>query len=212
MSLPFTEIPFTYTMSAFLLTAGIIGLTSRNFYNKLRFHPYAVFRGDRTHTLLTSAFIHNNLLHLLFNTYIFYLMSYDIEYVLLDDYPKWAVILFMAGFFCSATVAINLFNGWFHKHDFKWTSAGSSGAVMAFVTFSTIYKPLDHLAIEVSLSPIYYSYHFCLAFLTITFLFTFIRSRHNHYAHFYGSIFGILMAVTIRPFLLIELLSHFKKT
>ena len=207
--LEFKEIPFTYLVMVFFLITGVIGMKNKRIYNKFRFHPYSVFKGERMHTLLTSAFIHNNLRHLIINMYVFYIMSYDLEYIILDRYNKWLTKAFLLCFLFSTTMIVNLANGWKNRKNVLWSSAGASGSMMALITFSMGYIPLDHAPKNSFSFPFYYGYEYCLAFLVISFLFTFKKSKNDHYAHFYGAILGAALAILIRPELINELYHHF---
>jgi len=209
MFLPFKEIPFTYSMIALMSTVTLVGWAFKNFYNRLRFYPFKFLIRADSHTIITSAFVHINLLHLLTNLYLFYIMSYDLEYVLFEHYNQWYSRIFLFSFFCATTILTNLLSGWQHRKNLKWSTVGASGYIFALATFCLLYKPLDHSTTKASIIPLYYGYQFCLALLAGSYLYTFRKSDTNQYAHFYGAVLGILMAVIVRPQLVSELVNHF---
>ena len=57
---------------ALILVASAIGLSSRKFVEWTVLRPYSIARGSAYPTLLTSGFVHADLMHLLFNLFTFY--------------------------------------------------------------------------------------------------------------------------------------------
>jgi len=211
---PFIEMPLTYVFSGLIILLSIIGFYYKPLYNKLVYHPFEVFRGNRIHTLFTSIFLHKNWMHLLFNIYLLYIMSKDIEYIILEkNYSQVQIKLIWFFVLAFGTVSVNLVTGWIYRKDVSHTTIGASGIAFAFTAFSILYLPLDHLKRKHKFIPLYYGYEIFLAFLIIFVCLMFIyrkNSKSNHKAHFFGLIIGSLLAIVFRPTLITEIIYHLK--
>lgn len=208
---PFTEIPFTYILNALVLIFSITAFYYKPLYNALLFHPYEVFRGNRVHTLLTSALIHRGWKHLLINSYMLFFMSKNLEYIILEtnQTPIQIRLTCLTLLLCSIAGS-NFITGRKQKDNVTFTSIGISGATFAFMTFAMLYLPLDHPEQHYRYFPLYYGYQFALAILCIAVLLAFRKSANNHLVHLYGALTGCLFAVILRPVLISELIRHFQ--
>lgn len=211
---PFTEMPLTYVFTGLIILLSITGFYYKPLYNKLVYHPFEVFRKNRIHTLFTSVFLHKNWMHLLFNIYLFYIMSKDIEYIILENhYNQVQIKLIWLFILLVGTVSINLITGWSYRKNIAHTTIGASGLAFAFTAFSVLYLPLDHLKRKHKFIPLYYGYEiflaFCIIFICLMLLYR-KNPKSNHKSHFYGLIIGSLFAIIFRPNVVIEIIYHLK--
>lgn len=208
----FTEMPFTYLICGLIIISSVTGFYYKPYYYLLIFHPYKVFKGERMHTLFTSAFVHTGWWHLIFNVYVFYNMSRDIEYVFMEKSPGFienqGICLLL---FALSILFSNIIVGYKQKNNLAFTSVGASAAVFAFMGFVSTYYPIAHLKSRPTLIPLYYGYEFTFVFIIITALFFFRKSKNsNNKAHFYGLIMGIITAVFLRFELVGEIINNIK--
>lgn len=85
--------------------------------------PYGVAYGDEWWRLGTAMFLHVNLLHLLFNMYVLYLLGPQLERLL--GHTRFLVLFLLAGF------GGNVASFWFS--DPRVVSAGASGAIFGLM-------------------------------------------------------------------------------
>lgn len=137
----FAEAPYSYIIMPLILISSIIGFYRKSHFHALLLHPYEIAQGKRIHTLLTSAFVHRNWLHLLFNSFVIYGLGYDM-FGCLDQERGilWATIL-TPFFFLLFIVIPNLIQTLKRNKDFLFTSVGASGLSFGLYGFSFLYFP-----------------------------------------------------------------------
>lgn len=204
----FAEMPFTYLTCGLLMLSGIIGFYYKPYYQALIFHPYEVFKGRRVHSLLSSAFVHKDWLHLLINIYIFFGAIRDVEYIILeDDFNGLIIKVICFVILVGSIVLSNLWIGWKEKTNISFTSVGFSSAVFGFLSFSLIYLPLDQPKTINQLIPMNYAFEYAgVLFLVLGLMVVLFRkSRTNHKAHLIGFMIGLVIAFIIKPVLVVEI-------
>ncbi|SOD19883.1 Membrane associated serine protease, rhomboid family [Pedobacter xixiisoli] len=208
----FAEMPFTYSICLLVIITSIIGFYNKRFYQLFVYHPYEVFRGKRLHTILTSALVHQKWWHLFFNLYVFYRINRDVEYIIMEyDFSFWIIELICVLVIFIGVVLPNLITGLKQKENIAFTSVGFSGAVFCSAGFCMLYLPLDLAPKTYLLFPFRYSYEFAFIGLAIFFLVALIfrnSKQTNHKLHLYAYVIGLLIAFTLRPKLVIELVTH----
>ncbi|RZK59209.1 MAG: rhomboid family intramembrane serine protease [Pedobacter sp.] len=210
----FAVMPFTYTICALVILMSIIGFYHKPFYQFFIYHPYEVFRGNRIHTVFTSAFVHKNWWHLTFNIYIFYGVNRDIEYIILeDDYNKLWITIISLAIVVLGIVLPNIIDGQKEKKNVAFVSGGFSGATFCSLGFSGFYLPLDRSSKTYTLLPfLHYAYEFALTVFLVIFLLSLIfsKSKTNHKLHLYALVIGFLIAIIIRPTIILEIIGNLK--
>lgn len=210
----FIEMPFTYTICILVMVMSIIGLYHKPFYQFFIYHPYEVFKGKRIHTIFTSAFVHKNWWHLFFNLYIFYGVNRDIEYIILEnDFGAISIKFICVLIVVVGVVLPNFICGIKQQNNISFTSVGFSGATFCSLAFSGFYLPIDQSSKTYTLFPfLHYAYEFVLAVFFVFFLLAlmFRKSKTNHKLHIYALVMGSLLAVALRPNLVLEILSQLK--
>lgn len=194
----FDESPYSYTIAPMLLITGIIGIYSKNFRYKLLLHPYEICRGNRRHTLLTSALVHRNWLHLLFNFFVIYGLAYDMYGCLAQEQGVWIAVFATPILFVAITVFSNLLQTLIKRNDFMFTALGASGLSFGLFGFSFFYFPLQKTSH--SIFPfIKNSAHYWLYALIMMLLLSFIKQvKINRQLHIIGFLVGSLLALCVR--------------
>lgn len=194
----FQEAPWSYVVVPIILVSSIRGFRHKPHFHALLLHPYEVSRGKRLHTLLTSAFIHRNWLHLIFNLIVVFGLGYDMFGMLEQEYGTAATWILTPVLFILLTVVPNLAQTWAKRNDFQFTSIGASGLSSALFGFSFLFFPLEkirHLVIPFITN----SGEYWLYVLVVTILFTFNkRSTINRPLHVMGYLLGSISAIIIR--------------
>jgi membrane associated rhomboid family serine protease len=180
-----------------MFVLSVIAFEKPTLKENLLLHPYRVVREKRYFTLLTSGFVHNDWLHLIFNAVTFYFFAIPLEQIV-------GVEFFLMIYFGSllASSIPDVLMEW-RNPSFRTLGASGaiSGAMFAFILHapsSTISLFLLPVGIP---API-----FALLYLA----YTYYASKQgidniNHNAHLWGALAGIVITILFEP----DVLSNF---
>ncbi|MGM5631123.1 rhomboid family intramembrane serine protease [Apibacter raozihei] len=105
------------------------GFNDQVFFDRYKFNIGAILRGKQWDRLLTSAFLHGDLMHLIFNMYTFYFFSTFLLY--------YGVAFFFITYLGSI-LGGNLLSLWMHKKNPYYSAIGASGGVSGILFASII--------------------------------------------------------------------------
>lgn len=194
----FKEAPYSYIIVPIILISSIIGFYNKSYFHALILHPYEIMRGKRIHSLLTSAFIHRNWLHLLFNALIVYGLGYDMFGNIQQIYGALLSYILTPILFVLLISLPNLFQVLAKKNNFQFTSVGASGLSFGLYGFSALFFPLQKIN-HLFIPWIHNSTHYWLYILIISILLSFINlSKINRSLHIYAYLLGSIFAFIIR--------------
>jgi len=180
-----------------MFVLSVIAFEKPTLKENLLLHPYRVVREKRYFTLLTSGFVHNDWLHLIFNAVTFYFFAIPLEQIV-------GVEFFLMIYFGSllASSIPDVLMEW-RNPSFRTLGASGaiSGAMFAFILHapsSTISLFLLPVGIP---API-----FALLYLA----YTYYASKQgldniNHNAHLWGALAGLGITIFLNP----SVFSHF---
>lgn len=170
-------------------------------FQRLALSPYDVVHGRQLHRLLTHMFVHAGWPHLLINMLVFYSFA---EYMLtlfwqlseegLMPLPTLHfLMLYFGGGITAALLGLHR-----HRNDPHYLSVGASGGVASVLFASIFFNPWQ---------PIYLFAIIPLPglLLGIAYLvYSWVRGIHatdrvDHWAHFWGAIYGLLYPLLINP-------------
>jgi membrane associated rhomboid family serine protease len=183
--------------AAALLLAANVGLSLLALYamprlvDSLAFRPYDVARGRRLHTVVSAAFVHADMPHLLFNMVTFWFFGIPLERLIGTG---WFVVLY--GFALLVSQAGSYLK---HRNNPDYATLGASGAISGVLFASIVYLPTQSLILLPIPIPIpaplygigYLAYSWWSARQD--------RGRINHDAHFGGAIAGLLFVAVVTP-------------
>lgn len=183
------------------VTVGMYFLTERNeeLKDKMLFSPYLIKNRGQYHRLISSIFIHADLMHLAFNMISLFFLGEVIlnEFIFSYGIEKGSVIF----------VVLYLVGGLFaelwpyskHQDNYMYRSLGASGAVSAVIFAAILWRPDMELMMFLLPIPIP-AYLFGPFYLAIEY-YAMKRGQTNigHDAHIGGAIFGILFVLLLNP-------------
>ena len=155
------------------------------------FRPYWLTRKRQYQTILTSGFVHADLMHLIFNMVTYYFFAFRLQ-------DRIGGVQF--GLLYAIGLLVSHAGTYFkHKNNPEYASLGASGAISAVLFAAIVYDPNQSLFIIPFPVPIPAPL-FALGYLA----YSWYASRHphgriNHDAHFGGALAGLAYVAMIDP-------------
>ncbi|WP_264559025.1 rhomboid family intramembrane serine protease [Flavobacterium sp. N2270] len=168
------------------------GFNDAEFFRKYEFHVGSIRSGEQIR-MLTSGFLHGDLMHLAFNM----LTLYFFAPIVIDTFGN---LNFLYVYFISL-VAGSLLTMYFHKNEYYYRAVGASGAVTGIIYSSILLYPEMTLGLFFII-PIP-GYLFGIGYLLYS-IYGMKAKNDNigHTAHFGGAIGGYLFTLIKEPSLI----------
>jgi len=184
--------PVASFIFAFTILTSIWAFYSDNIYAQLILHPFSVYRGQRVYTVVSSGFIHADIMHLLFNMLSFSFFAFALEPVV--GHWQFGVLYFVS------LILSDLPTVYKHKNDEWYHSLGASGAVSAVIFSYILYSPVAPLGLM--LIPGFQMPAVVFGVLYLIYC-NYAAKRAadniNHDAHMFGALSGLLITIALHP-------------
>lgn len=185
--------PVTLVIIALNVIVSMKGFSDFDFRQKYLFNIGAIRRGEQIR-MVSSAFLHANPPHLIFNMLTLYFFADSVIFAL-------GTINFVIIYIGSLLIG-NLLSYFFHKDEYHYSALGASGAVSGILYAAILLRPEMKLAFIFIPIPIP-AYIFGIGYLLYS-IYGMRAQNDNigHDAHFGGAVGGYLITLFIAPFLL----------
>lgn len=184
-----------------ILIIALTGITSymgfenhgnNQLFDRLKFHVGAILGRDKQwDRMLSSAFLHADWMHLLFNMMTLYFFAPFV----VAFFGVWKFLVIYAG----AILGGSLLSLWMHRNQYSYSAIGASGGVVG-VLFAVI-AVAPHISLRIMFLPVDIpAWIFGIAYLGFS-----IYAMRNQYgnigheAHLGGAAVGLLMAIIYHP-------------
>ncbi|GGB80628.1 rhomboid family intramembrane serine protease [Flavobacterium suaedae] len=168
------------------------GFNDRLFFHKYEFHVGSV-RAGQQYRMFTSAFLHADPIHLIFNM----LTLYFFAPIVINELGVFPFLLVYFG----SLVAGSLLTLYFHKDEYYYRAIGASGAVVGVLYSAILFDPDRKLYLFFAL-PIP-AYLFGIGYLLYSIYGMRAKTDNiGHTAHFGGAIAGYLITLAQAPYML----------
>ncbi|MBS1594700.1 MAG: rhomboid family intramembrane serine protease [Bacteroidetes bacterium] len=188
------------------LVVSFAGFQNRSVFDRLCFSPTRVWYHREYWRLLTSAFLHADWMHFLFNMMALYSFGPIIEYYFdaqlgSSNHLGYLFFYIMAAILSSVPDLIQQRNNqYFH-------AVGASGAVSAVVFASILFTPMT--GISIMFLPGIPGFIFGFIYLAYSaYMAKLQRDNIGHMAHFSGALFGFVFPLFFRPELFMAFISQ----
>ncbi len=193
----------TYTLLGIILIFSIICFNNREYMHKYLFYPYGIKRYKEHYRFLTHAFIHGDIIHLLFNCLALFSFGVALEDYFFPYYfgEKLGRLYFLL-LFTGGIYAASITEFYRNKDDSNYTSLGASGAISAIMFSYILLSPKSTIGLFFIPMPGW------IAGVVLIALSIFLMQRKrkglhqdniSHESHFWGAIFGIIFTLIIKP-------------
>lgn len=174
------------------IALSLMGLfTSPKIIERNLFRPYWVARKRQIETVVTSGFVHADLMHLIFNMVTFFIFAFPLERRI--GGVQFALLYFIG------LLASHAGTYYKHKNNPEYASLGASGAISAVLFAAIVYNPYQSLFIIPIPVPIPAPL-FGIAYLAYSWWAS--KNPHgriNHDAHFGGALAGLVFVAVTNP-------------
>lgn len=182
--------PVTSALIGANIVASLIAFVSPDFYEQNLFRVGPVRQRGEWHRIITSGFLHVNVLHLVVNMYVLYMFGPILEQAL--GAGGYLLVYF------AALVGGSLWMLADKRHQPDYAAVGASGAVSGVILAFCLFAPLVMLYLFFAI-PMPAAV-FGIGFILVS---AWLSGRDNamiaHGAHLGGALAGLGMAILLRP-------------
>lgn len=174
------------------IIVSLIGIYSRSSFSERGIlHPYSVVHYKKYYMIITSGFLHADMMHLMFNMLTFYFFAFQLETMI-------GSINFLLLYFASLVIS-NISTIIKNKDNYSYRSVGASGAISGVLFSYILLNPSARIAIiffpigipAPIFGVLYLAYCWWAAKKSEDFI--------NHEAHFWGALAGIFLTIILVP-------------
>jgi membrane associated rhomboid family serine protease len=192
----------TIIIIAATVLASLKGFKDYNFFNRFKFQPQAITKGKQYDRLLTSGFLHVDMMHLIFNMLTLYFFANIVIHFSAINFgghlPTGSVLF--AIIYILSIIGGNLLALFFQRNNYHYSAVGASGGVSGIVFAAIVIAPT-----ALKIYGIIPGWLFAILYLGYS-VYGMQKQLGNigHEAHLGGAIVGMAAPLILAPYLLEE--------
>lgn len=186
----------TVILIAVTVAVSFYAFNNRSFFDRYKFSTYAITDMRQIDRLLSSGFLHADMMHLFFNMFALYIFSDTVIY-------NFGNMLYIVTYFL-AIFGGNLITLWLYRRDITYTAVGASGGVSGIIFAAIALYP--EMTLRFFLIPIDIpGWIFGVGYLAYS-VYGMKTAIGNigHAAHLGGAVVGLAASIIIFPHILQE--------
>ncbi len=187
----YLDYPVALVIMVITIGASLFAFSNEKYYNKWMLYPYYVSRGEEVYTYFTSALIHADWMHLIFNMMSYYFFAFALE----GQLGHWQfAVLYMASMALSDIPTVIK-----HKNNPSYRCLGASGAISAVIFGAILFNPTMRMGVMFIPIPMPAWVFGILYLVYCHFAAKRGRSHINHDAHLFGAVTGLVLTILLHP-------------
>lgn len=190
--------PVTFILMLIILTVSSLGLLNKSVFGALMLHPYSIVKNREYYRIISADFVHNDVLHLVFNEFVLYAFGSGLEDHLRgrSGYGSLQfVFIYLVSLLTGGVIATMR-----HRKDFGYSTTGASGSVMGCM-FSLILLVPKGTGLDIALIGPVKNIYAGLFYIIFLILFQRRKGEINYEVHFFGALGGIAATLVLFPWI-----------
>lgn len=187
----------TYFLIGITVLVSMVAFNKPAMWGEFMMNPYKVKTRRQYYRFITSGFVHQDHMHLIFNMVSFYFFGPVIEHVFALVFGALGGVYFIA-LYLLAIIISDVPSYLKHNNNPGYNSLGASGGVAAIIFAFIIFLPIEKICLFFAI---------CIpGFIlgTAYIIYSYVQGKKandniNHDAHLYGAAFGFLFCVIMYP-------------
>lgn len=191
-------IEITYIIIGVTAISSLLAWSNPNLLQSWIFSPYQIAQKNQWYRFITSGFIHQDYLHLIFNMVSLYFLGLYAEFGFAKKFGEMYEIYFIF-FYISAMIIADIPVFFKHRKNPYYRALGASGAVSAVVFAAILLEPnisLMVFPIPFRIPGVVYA---ILYVLYSAYMSKNSQDNIGHEAHLYGALYGVVFIAMFVP-------------
>ena len=206
------EAPMTYLLLVITVYSSYKAMEDYQMKDQMIFHPYTIKRHKEWYRFFSHGLLHADWIHLLFNAYVLFAFGAQVEQIFCVIWGKGLGTVVYLALYVSGLAMSSLYSYYKHQDNAGYRALGASGAVSSVVFSFILLMPNAGMGLIFLPGINFPAVVFGLAYLFYS-AYMGKKGKDNigHDAHYWGSVWGFVLPVVIKPALLLSFLAQIQE-